>query len=309
MSALLARGVPTLRWAVSAAALGLLAWWASRQHVVVPTGGHALSGLAAALAVYCAGTLLRGERWHRLLAVWGGRWKRADAYATTLVGYMGNNVLPARAGDVLKTGLAAGRARLGVADAIGATVAERVLDAAALAALFLAAGAVAVRHGPSRLELVLVVAGGAAVLAALLAIAARSQRLRGPVTRALRPARALAGPAGAALLGLSLAVWVLEAMVYLLVAHAVGLPLGVPGAAYVVGLTNLTALVPAAPGYLGTFDAAVLLGLAAVGVKAPVSYVLVLRAVLFVPITAAGAIALATRYGGLRALRPQASRS
>jgi hypothetical protein len=67
------------------------------------------------------------------------------------------------------------------------------------------------------------------------------------------------------------------------------------------------ALVPAAPGYLGTFDAAVLLGLAAVGVKAGVSYVVVLRVVLFVPITVAGAIALATRYGGVRALRPAPS--
>jgi hypothetical protein len=69
------------------------------------------------------------------------------------------------------------------------------------------------------------------------------------------------------------------------------------------------ALVPAAPGYLGTFDAAVLLGLAAVGVTAQVSYVLVLRVVLFVPITIAGAVALAARYGGMQALRPVPLRS
>jgi uncharacterized membrane protein YbhN (UPF0104 family) len=151
------------------------------------------------------------------------------------------------------------------------------------------------------------VLGAGVVIVAALAAVCRSRRVREVLTRALRPARALLGPAGVALVATSVAIWTLEATVYLLVAHAVGLPLGVLGAAYVVGLTNLMALVPAAPGYLGTFDAAVLLGLAAVGVKAGVSYVVVLRVVLFVPITVAGAIALATRYGGVRALRPAPS--
>jgi hypothetical protein len=100
-------------------------------------------------------------------------------------------------------------------------------------------------------------------------------------------------------------VWVLEATVYFAVAKALGLGLQPIGAVYVVGITNLTALVPAGPGYIGTFDAAVLFGLRAVGVAAPLTYVVALRAVLFLPITVAGGIALATRYGGLPALRPR----
>jgi glycosyltransferase 2 family protein len=72
---------------------------------------------------------------------------------------------------------------------------------------------------------------------------------------------------------------------------------------YIMALANLVALVPAAPGYLGTFDAAVLLGvrLVAGGTHAAaLAYAVVVRFVLFVPITLVGLVALVVRYGGLR---------
>jgi uncharacterized membrane protein YbhN (UPF0104 family) len=46
-------------------------------------------------------------------------------------------------------------------------------------------------------------------------------------------------------------------------------------------------VIPAAPGYVGTYDAAVLLALRSLG-KPALGYLLVLRFVLFVPITIAG---------------------
>ena len=60
---------------------------------------------------------------------------------------------------------------------------------------------------------------------------------------------------------------------------------------------------PAAPGYLGTFDAAILLGvrLVAGGTRAAaLAYAVVVRFVLFVPITLVGLVALVVRYGGVR---------
>jgi len=63
----------------------------------------------------------------------------------------------------------------------------------------------------------------------------------------------------------------------------------VMGALYVVALTNLSALVPAAPGYVGTFDAAVLIALGTLHLSPQaLGYLLVLRFVLFVPITIVG---------------------
>jgi uncharacterized membrane protein YbhN (UPF0104 family) len=70
-----------------------------------------------------------------------------------------------------------------------------------------------------------------------------------------------------------------------------------------MALANLVALVPAAPGYVGTYDAAVILGvrLVAGGTRAAaLAYTLVVRFVLFVPITVVGLVVLVVRYGALR---------
>jgi uncharacterized membrane protein YbhN (UPF0104 family) len=119
------------------------------------------------------------------------------------------------------------------------------------------------------------------------------------------PARALLSARGAALLGLSAMIWALEAGVYYSVGLAVDLGMGPVHALYVVALTNLFALVPAAPGYVGTFDAAVLFGAGASGAggAAAVGYLLLLRFVLFVPITLVGLSVLLARYGGLAVYR------
>jgi hypothetical protein len=74
----------------------------------------------------------------------------------------------------------------------------------------------------------------------------------------------------------------------------------------IVTLVNLIGLVPAAPANIGTFDAAVLFataGLTSGG--AGLVYVLVLRLVLFVPVTLVGLVVLVARYGGLSRLRMQ----
>ena len=82
-------------------------------------------------------------------------------------------------------------------------------------------------------------------------------------------------------------------------ASAVGVHLGVGGALYVMALTNLSAVVPAAPGYVGTYDAAVLLALRSLHQPA-LGYLLVLRFVLFVPVTIVGFAIFLARYGRAR---------
>jgi uncharacterized membrane protein YbhN (UPF0104 family) len=144
----------------------------------------------------------------------------------------------------------------------------------------------------------LVAAGAAAALIAVVAV-----RLSDKLSQAIRPAaaasRELLSAHGAALLVLSVALWTVEASVYLVVGLATDVHLGLSGALYVVALTNLSALVPAAPGYVGTFDAAVLLALRSLG-RPALGYLLVLRFVLFVPITVVGAAVYFTRYARRR---------
>ena len=80
---------------------------------------------------------MRAERWHQILQLTEVDAKRADCYALTTVGYMGNNVLPARAGEALRVVLlCAPRCDAGKRTLIGSIVAERMLDVIALGAIF-----------------------------------------------------------------------------------------------------------------------------------------------------------------------------
>ena len=105
---------------------------------MLPDAGAALPPLGAGLALYVLATLLRGERWRALLRDGGARCSRPDAAALTTIGYMGNNALPARAGDLLKAFLSARRTGAPGAETVGVLVAERMLDAAALGLVFAA---------------------------------------------------------------------------------------------------------------------------------------------------------------------------
>jgi uncharacterized membrane protein YbhN (UPF0104 family) len=294
-----------LQAAVSVAALAGVIWWCSRQDLPkLPSLAAAAGPLAGSLAMYAFATLLRGERWHRLLALGGIGGTRADAYALTTVGYMGNNALPARAGDVLKAMLSAARTGAARRDVFGALVAERLLDVLALALVFTAvvlAGGLPL--GLSTGVLALIGAGLIAVAAAVLVLA---PRLRGVLAALLAPSRELAGARGASLLGLSVVLWLVEGGVYAVLGRVAGLHLSLSDGFYVMALANIAAMVPAAPGYVGTFDAAVLLGVRLAGAgasKVALPYVVLVRFVLFAPITIVGLVFLVARYGGLRTLR------
>ena len=59
---------------VSLVALAAVVWWASKQEAPeLPSGSTAIAWLSAALALYAVATLLRGERWHRILKATGVR--------------------------------------------------------------------------------------------------------------------------------------------------------------------------------------------------------------------------------------------
>jgi uncharacterized membrane protein YbhN (UPF0104 family) len=287
------RRLGLLQAGTSLAAVGAIAWWASRQHRPhIPLDSSALARLGGALALYAVATLLRGERWHRILRRSAIERRRTASYGLTLVGYMGNNTLPARAGDLMRVVLLGGPRRV----VLGTVIAERALDAAALLVIF---GVVVLERGLAFGPLPYLAAAGVLVLVVAAAVLRFAPRVRAWAVPVVGATRQLLSLHGTALLALSLAIWILEALVYAVVGSAVGVHLGVTGALYVMALTNLSALVPAAPGYVGTFDAAVLLALRSLGLPA-LGYLLVLRFVLFVPITVAGFAVFLGRYARRR---------
>jgi uncharacterized membrane protein YbhN (UPF0104 family) len=306
------------RFALIQAAISLLAlvavvWWAQKQEAPeLPSGGGAIAWLLAAAALYTLVTLLRGERWHRIVHVTGVDARRSDSYGLTTVGYMGNNVLPARAGEMLKVVLLSKRTDASKRTLLGTVLGERLLDAIALGTIFVVVvfGVLSETTLPS--DRPFLMAGIALTLLAAGAAAVWFLRRHHVVERArefIRPLadapRALVGRTGLVLLAGTFAIWAVESGVYLAVARAVELDISAMGALYLVALTNLFAMLPAAPGYVGTFDAAVVFGVKAIGGTAnlALTYLLLLRFILFVPITVVGLVVMLTRYGGWSALR------
>jgi glycosyltransferase 2 family protein len=290
-----------------------VAWWATKQQA--PAFPHSQTGLAwlgAALALYALATLMRGERWERILRRAGVGADRADAYALVAVGYMGNNVLPARGGELLRTFLLGARTQTTKRTILGTIVAERMLDAVALGVILVALAYDLLQSlKPPSTAILLAGAALAAAAATALAVALLRHRERLVfVLKALaplaQPSRALLSLQGALLLLVSLAIWCVEAAVYIAVARAAEIHLGLQDGFAIVAFTNAAALIPAAPGYIGTYDAAVIFATRAVSSAsrtAVLSYLLLLRFVLFVPITLAGLVLLVVRYGGLQRVR------
>lgn len=306
--------------AVSLVFVAAAAWWISKQKIpTLPKDTHAYASLAGALALYAVATLLRGERWHRLLRHTSIHPKRVDSYCITVVGYAGNNILPARAGEAMRSFLVAGKVDASKREVLGTIVAERVLDAVVLGVAFAFSAYGALVSG-SPLALLGIIIVGIAVIGFFpkrFRPDPEHPRLKwvvDSVGRLLAPTRNLISLDGFFLLLTSAVIWAIEASTYWLVGHAVGLGVSYGEAIFIMVVANFVSLIPAGPGYVGTFDAAVLFAAKKLGTShgVAVSFLLLLRFVLFIPITVTGLLLLVTRYGGFasyRAARLQASQA
>jgi uncharacterized membrane protein YbhN (UPF0104 family) len=306
--------------AISIVSLTAVVWWALQQPAPeLPSTPSAIASMLEAVGVYALATALRAERWGSLLRHEQAIASRADTYALTLVGFMGNNTLPARGGDWLRVYLMAPRARTGYRTVIGTLVAERLLDVVVLLGLF-ALLAYGVLRGIGTPEGDTLGAGLVALIvltltAGLALFVFRDRAWARKTIEFVRPMATatarLRGRHGAEMLALTALIWALEAFVYFLVADGVGIDMSPVEALYVVALASVFALIPSGPGYAGTLDAAVTFGVRAIGASgsAAVSYLIALRVVLFLPITLAGLVVLLCRYGwqGL-SVSPEADR-
>lgn len=311
------RRLALIQAALSLVALGAVIWWASHQEAPkFPSSAGALALLGLAVVIYGAATAVRAERWYHILRLTDVKAPRADCYGLTTVGYMGNNVLPARAGEALRVVLMSQRTGAGKRTVTGTIVAERVLDVIALGMVLAGTVTITIRDKdilPTDHPLVI----GSVIVAVLIVSIAGMEflRRRGAMVRVrefiaplIHAPRALIRKEGIWLLGVTFILWALEGAVYLAVAESVNLNISISGALYLVALTNFVAALPAAPGSIGTFDAAVAFGARALGGSGSVvvSYLLLLRFILYVPITLVGLVVLVARYGGWARLRSAA---
>jgi uncharacterized membrane protein YbhN (UPF0104 family) len=224
---------------------------------------------------------------------------------------MGNTVLPARGGEILRVVLLSQRSTGRKLEILGSIVSERVLDAGVLAGLFAVLTWIGVAGAPTGQAPAIIAAAGivAALAGAALYLRARSQGKLVGFARRVRPlvhaSRPLVSPVGVVLALVTTAVWVIEGAIFALVAQALGVHISLLEGVFLDVLASFFALIPAAPGYVGTFDGAMLFGLSALHVHGgpAISFILLVRFILFGPITLIGGILMLVNYGGVAQLR------
>ena len=284
-------------------------WWAVHQPAPdLPDTPAKIAALLGAIALYALATLVRGERWQRLLMDEGAKPHRKDTQALNVIGYMGNNILPARAGDAIRVFLAAPRANTSKRTVVGTLVAERLLDVAVLLIIFVVVGyGLLGQVGGNSVELIAIIAVvGIAAAAVGWRLVRNNERVHGilaplaSATLGLRRAHH-----GLRLLALTLLIWAIETGVWMATGAAVGFNMTVIEGLYMVALASVFSMIPSGPGYAGTQDTAVITGVKALGGSGStaLSYILMLRFVIVVPITLLGLILLVVRYGGIKNLR------
>lgn len=278
---------------------------------------------------------LRTVRWRYLLRLEGVALPFVPLWHATAIGFMANNLLPARAGEVARAYVASKVTRVKFATAFASIAVERMLDGLTLVALLsiaVAAGGFAPRVTVAGVTVApAAVARGAAILFALLFVACVVfVYVPGPFLRVARWAGGRVLPAAwvahvmdlldAVLAGLdvlksparlglalfwSVVVWVTMAASFWLgfVAFQVEAPWSAP-----VMLETLIAFgiaIPSTPGFFGPFEAATRVSFALYGLDATsaASYAIGYHIATFIPITLLGMWSLGRAHLHLGELR------
>jgi glycosyltransferase 2 family protein len=268
---------------------------------------------------------LKIYRWRTMLHELGAPVSTAQA-AIPFMGCVAlNNILPFRAGDVIRVVAFRALTRLSTSAQLSTLILERLLDVATLLALLFATlsiGQIDVLPPPLlrafEAAAALIVGALAAFLAAPGVFTWLSRRaealwpiLRPLVGAVLRLSLAVSSLSRPGLLGrlaaLSVLAWLAEAGAYLAVGHALGIGSNVEVAITALAVGTLSTLIPSSPGYIGTFHYFTAITVAAFGVAEADStaYAVVIHGILWASTTLCGLIMLSTTSLGA-ALRPMA---
>jgi glycosyltransferase 2 family protein len=302
--------------AVAAGLAALLLYLALRNvewsRVWVLIAGARIHCLALSCALALISYFLRSLRWRALLNA-EGRLGVSTVFWATMAGYLGNNLLPARAGELVRTLMISGRSGLSKTYVLTTALTERLVDAIVLVAI----GSIVltrIQKGPSWLAETS--RGAVAVAAAGLAALWLLPRLR-PLLQKLVSTVPLPLPVRARLLGiveqlvlgvhtlhhpgrlagfasLTACIWLLDATGSVIAADALGLSLSFPVALLLLAGLGLGSALPSTPGYIGIYQFVAVTVLAPFGFSRSdaLAYILVAQFFNYLVVGSLGAVAV-----------------
>jgi len=272
--------------------------------------------LIPGVAVYFVAVWARSWRWHYMLRPLK-KISTSTMFPIVTIGYMGNNIYPARAGEILRAVILKQREGVPVSASLATVIVERIFDGVVmLGFVFVNLPELArLTHDSGLIGKIdirtLALLGTIAFLGALLVFLLAAmfprhterlidrllpllpQRFHGKIRdvslRFLSGLQSLRSPVEALMIFLiTILIWLLETAKYWFVMQAFDfINVGFFGLMLMNGIVNLATTLPSAPGYVGTFDGPGIAVLVAYGVPGEVAaaYTLVLHGALWFPIT------------------------
>jgi uncharacterized protein (TIRG00374 family) len=306
---------------VSVGLFAFLLWTVDLRDLANQLGRAHLGWVMLSAALAPVGLWVRARRWRYLFPPGP---EPPGLIPGVMIGYMANNILPFRAGEVIRVYVVARRWPRGFWATLATLVVERVLDSVAIVLILgvlvlLIPVPTIFRWAAAVLLAIDVVA--VALLGWLTATPDAGPRLvRKVMTRWPRAASRLAGvlerfvygldgiraPAHRApLVAWSVLVWIVPALASWVAFLAMDLDLPVAAAWTVLSFVGLGISVPSAPGYVGVFHYAIVLALAVFDVSrsAALGYAIIFHASQMIPITLIGWLFLLREHMSLAEAR------
>ena len=280
-------------------------------------GGANYIWLVPGVSVYFIGVWFRSWRWHFLLKPIKNI-PTKKMFPILTVGYMGNNIFPARIGEVLRAVFLKRREEVPISASLATIIVERIFDGVVmLAFVFLNLSELATLTGDSgfmgNIQQAAIV--GTSVFVGALAVFllaamfpkntskigtwfivklfpdSLEKKMLGIMNKFLDGLIALRSPKNVLMVFFtSTIIWLFETAKYWFVMHAFDFSVSFFALMLMNGIVNLATTIPSAPGYVGTFDAPGIAILTAYGIEhvTAAAYTLVLHAALWLPITVLG---------------------
>ncbi|MFL5759442.1 MAG: lysylphosphatidylglycerol synthase transmembrane domain-containing protein [Thermomicrobiales bacterium] len=285
--------------------------------------------LLPAIGLYFLGVYVRAFRWSVLLRPVKTLHAR-EVFPVTVVGFMANNILPLRTGEIVRAYVINRRYNVSKTASLATIAVERLFDGLTMLAFMLAAATVV--SFTSELKHLVIIAfivfAGILIGLSILTFGGNfrdrlMQIALGPLPtpvadRVERMAESFLSGLGvltrkgdlALVASASAIAWLLEASMYWTIARGFGDPLaekmGVAASLLTTGVANLATLIPSSPGYVGPFEAGVVLvvnGALGIDKSLALSYAVVVHAALYFPITLWGLIEWSRMHISLRTMR------
>ena len=270
---------------LSIAAVVVLLRHVSAKELLRNIGRADPAWLLGACVVTVIGYFFRAWRWAEILSP-EAKVPFGRVFAATMVGFLAINTLPARLGEFVRAYVLARSERLKTATVLGSVVIERVFDLAALGTFWALSLLFAPYPAWLKWSGYMTVALGLLTTIAIwllhaghyapISLGARlgaalprrlSSLVSPPVSAFTSGLRAFGRPATLVRAGgLSTAMWIVNALVFLMVGTSMGLPLPLWAPRLLSFVVCVAILVPSSPGFVGVMEGSCVVGLSLVGI-------------------------------------------